>query len=105
MSTLGGDPMIELRPQDGKPTDLYLNAHNFGAFYKYQEIKTKTGNESKFTFNCGKKFSHNDQEMHVPYPRAVSIVEGSHPEVFAANGSHGIWGDSGKFEYSRLAIR
>ena len=43
--------------------------------------------------------------MHVPYPRAVSIVEGSHPEVFAANGSHGIWGDSGKFEYSRVAIQ
>ena len=90
-----------MRLQNGEPTDLYLNAHNFGAFYKYQEIKTWPGDEAKFIFNCGKKYSYNDQEMEVPYPKAVSIVEGSHPELFAANGSHGIWGASGKFEYSR----
>ena len=27
-------------------------------------------------------------------------MEGKHPEVFAANGSHGVWGGSGKFQYS-----
>ena len=42
--------------------------------------------------------------MQVSYPTSISVVEGSHPEVFAANGSHGIWGASGKFEYSRVVI-
>ena len=31
----------------------------------------------------------------VVYPETVYLVEGTHPEVFSANGSHGVWAAEG----------
>ena len=32
----------------------------------------------------------------VEYPEHVVLVEGTHPEVFSANGSHGTWASNGE---------
>ena len=70
------------------------NRFRFGAFYTYNEATRA------FVFQSGKPHSFNGRENSVPYSATVSLVEGTHPELFSANGSHGVWGDAGKFEYS-----
>ena len=82
-----------MRFENGLPTDLYLNAHTFGAFYTFTA--------GMFTFVRGKSYTLNNQTAAVIYPLTVNLVEGLHPELFVANGSHGIWGGAGRFEYAR----
>ena len=78
-----------MRFENGLPTDLYLNAHTFGAFYTFTA--------GMFTFVRGKSYTLNNQTAAVIYPLTVNLVEGLHPELFVANGSHGIWGGAGRF--------
>ena len=104
-----------MRFEDGMPTDLYLNAHSFGAFYTY--------GPGIFTFVRGKSYVLNNQANFILYfvkiqqelitiesppqtatilyPLTVHLADGFHPELFVANGSHGIWGGPGRFEYAR----
>ena len=76
----------------------------FGARYKFDAVL------NVFTFfegedlEVGKIFSEQvlsefspnlDLVLKVEYPETVFLVNGSHPEVFSANGSHGIWAVEG----------
>ena len=36
-------------------------------------------------------------DIEVEYPQTVNLVEGNHPEVFSANGSHGTWASEGTY--------
>ena len=49
----------------------------------------------------GKSYTLNNETGPVFYPPTVTLTEGFHPELFIANGSHGIWGGVGMFEYAR----
>ena len=39
--------------------------------------------------------SGNKIDIEIDYPQTVYLVEGNHPEVFSANGSHGTWASEG----------
>ena len=36
------------------------------------------------------------------YPQTVYLVEGNHPEVFSANGSHGTWASEGRISNAEI---
>ena len=105
----------EMRFQNGKPTDLYISVHSYvyislvpptfyifffaiitsrmGASYAYNE------SAGTFDFYYGEPLLKTeggiDVDVPVEYPETVYLVEGSHPEVFSSNGSHGTWGAEG----------
>ena len=41
-------------------------------------------------------------DIEVDYPQTVYLVEGNHPEVFSANGSHGTWASEGTFREHQM---
>ena len=86
----------EIRFQNMRPTELYLSVHSFGAFYAFNE----TSNEFDFTY--GEDVKGADPSLAVEYPEKVVLVEGTHPEAFVANGSHGLWGQEGKWTYINI---
>lgn len=73
---------------------------SFGGYYAYNETA------HSFDFAFGETFRIQDDtgderiryydESRVNYPPIVNIIEGNHPEVFSANGSHGSWASEGK---------
>ena len=56
---MGDWERLEMRFEDGMPTDLYLNAHSFGAFYTY--------GPGIFTFVRGKSYVLNNQANIILY--------------------------------------
>ena len=85
-----------MRIQNGEPKYLQLNAHSIGALYEYNK---ETGN---YDFLSGESLDVLGIDFNVEYPEIVNSIEG-HPEIFIANGSHGNWGQPGK--YSVLGTR
>ena len=75
-----------------KPPSVHL--FSFGASYAYNE-STNT-----FDFYDGEPLRSVDEkgnkiDIEIDYPQTVYLVEGNHPEVFSANGSHGTWASEG----------
>ena len=79
-----------MRIQNGEPKYLQLNAHSIGALYEYNK---ETGN---YDFLSGESLDVLGIDFNVEYPEIVNSIEG-HPEIFIANGSHGNWGQPGKY--------
>ena len=79
-----------MRIQNGQPKYLQVNVHTMGALYQYQ-------NESNtFEFLSGEDLEITDGvAVPVEYPDTVNLVD-THPELFVANGSHGMWAQPGK---------
>jgi hypothetical protein len=50
---------------------------------------------NEFLFEEGSDFVLGGITYPVEYPEQIQLVEGTHPEVFSANGSHGTWGGPG----------
>ncbi|TRY68262.1 hypothetical protein TCAL_03822 [Tigriopus californicus] len=100
---------IEIRFQNGSPQAIYLSVHSFGGYYAYN----KTAHSFDFAFgetlliqdgyDYGEGIRFYD-ETRVTYPPTVNIVEGNHPVVFSANGSHGSWASEGKHTYFNFFI-
>lgn len=73
---------------------MYVSAHDAGAFYRY-EPRTKT-------------FVYESQETRKGifqkpiFPARVFTSEDSHPVLFSARGSHGLWTAPGKHKFVRL---
>ena len=81
--------------------------NRFGAWYVYNE------STSTFTYRDGEQMIEildNDKDLgedladqlRIVYPQEVVLAEGTHPEVFSANGSHGTWGAEGQWWYFDL---
>ena len=75
--------------------------YSFGASYAYNE-STNT-----FDFYEGEPLRSVDEngeriDIEVEYPQTVYLVEGNHPEVFSANGSHGTWASEGTYRERRM---
>ena len=75
---------------------LKYHLFSFGASYAYNE-STNT-----FDFYEGEPLKSVDEngeriDIEVDYPQTVYLVEGNHPEVFSANGSHGTWASEGTY--------
>ena len=69
---------------------MYVSTHHFGAFYEYDTIK--------------REFYYSGQDARVgpmmspQYPDVVKLEKGTHPVLYSALGSHGLWGASGKYK-------
>ena len=85
-----------IRFQSGKPVAARIGAHSFGAKYSWDE------ENRRFTYYYGKPTPLETRE--IKYPQYIFMSEGNHMEVFAANGSHGVWSAEGKFNYFNLII-
>lgn len=80
-----------IRIQNGQATQLALHVHTFGAVYEYN-------NETEqfdFLRGSGLNIGLNDIVLPVDYPQHVMTIDGTHPEIFVSNGSHGNWGAPG----------
>ncbi|XP_050526283.1 uncharacterized protein LOC126897006 isoform X1 [Daktulosphaira vitifoliae] len=77
------------------PQKMYVSVHDAGAFYNFDS------NRQKFIFNrqeVRKGFMQKPK-----FPEVVHLTKkGSHPVLFAAKGSHGLWTAPGKHKYVRL---
>jgi hypothetical protein len=78
--------------------------YSFGAKYRYDEANgTFSFYEGEdleidwFLTNSGDAKS--GYSLPVVYPETVYLVDGTHPEVFSANGSHGVWAAEGQDFY------
>jgi len=99
---------VSLRLQSGNPTEMYVGAHSFGAWYKWMEsngtfqfykgtpLKRETKNQKR-----NGRVTRSFLESEVPYPQTVYLEEG-HPAVFSANGSHGMWAQEGTHTYLHI---
>ena len=76
---------------------MYPSRHTarFGAYYAYD------ADASTFEFYNGEEL-RDDTRRPVDYPKTVQIVDDTHPEIFAANGSHGFWATPGKLLFFLL---
>ncbi|XP_034179660.1 uncharacterized protein LOC117604074 isoform X2 [Osmia lignaria lignaria] len=76
------------------PSAMYVSAHDAGAFYRY-DLRSGT-------------FVYESQETRKGifqkpiFPERVFTAGGSHPILFSARGSHGLWTAPGKHKFVRL---
>ncbi|XP_023022410.2 uncharacterized protein isoform X1 [Leptinotarsa decemlineata] len=75
------------------PDKLYLSIHDFGGYFTYNE----KGRYFKFDAQENKKTAHR-----VPKFPQIVRTQGSHPVVFSAYGSHGLWSSPGEYVYTRV---
>ncbi|XP_034945034.1 uncharacterized protein [Chelonus insularis] len=79
---------------DDHPVAMYVSAHDAGAFYRY-DVRSGT-------------FIYESQETRKGifqkpiFPEKVFTSSGSHPVLFSAKGSHGLWTAPGKHKFVRL---
>jgi len=94
---------MSIRFQNGFPLRAYLDVHNFGAWYDWN------GATSRFDFAEGKPVRRSTMRdgksdeirIVVEYPEFLDLV-GGRPEIFSANGSHGVWSQPGKHTYVHI---
>ncbi|XP_053598673.1 uncharacterized protein LOC103571680 [Microplitis demolitor] len=79
---------------DDHPVAMYVSAHDAGAYYRY-DIRSGT-------------FIYESQETRKGifqkpiFPERVFTSSGSHPILFSAKGSHGLWTAPGKHKFVRI---
>ena len=84
-----------MRIQNGRPKYLQVNVHTMGALYQYDD-ETNT-----FKFLSGEDIEISDGVFRpVEYPDTVNMdtFTFTHPELFVANGSHGMWAQPGMYQ-------
>lgn len=86
--------MMVILQGDDYPVAMYVSAHDAGAYYRY-DIRSGT-------------FVYESQETRKGifqkpiFPERVFTSSGSHPVLFSAKGSHGLWTAPGKHKFVRL---
>lgn len=73
---------------------MYVSAHDAGAFYRFD---TRTG-----TFVYESQETRKGIFQKPNFPARVFTSGGSHPVLFSARGSHGLWTAPGKHKFVRL---
>lgn len=76
------------------PMEMYVSAHDAGAFYRY-DARTNT-----FVFQSQETRKGIFQKP--TFPERVFTSGGSHPILFSARGSHGLWTAPGKHKFVRI---
>ncbi|XP_062558331.1 uncharacterized protein LOC134223208 [Armigeres subalbatus] len=76
-----------------EPDEMYVSAHDAGAYYSYERL---TG-----TFEYRSQETRKGILQRPTFPKTV-ITSGNHPVLFAAEGSHGLWTAPGKHKYVRV---
>jgi len=97
---------VQLRFQNGKPHILYLSVHNFGAYYSWDESTkkfylTKGETPKQKAARQGRQKTNRKfvRELEPDFPDVLHLA-GTHPVMFSANGSHGLWATPGKHTFS-----
>ena len=65
---------------------MYVSTHTYGAYYEYNRKKN-------IFFYIGKD-TREGLPLSPKYPHVIKM-DGSHPILYAAKGSHGLWGSPG----------
>jgi len=89
-----------------KPAQVYLSAHENGSFYSWSQINRVPGSQVFLPF-LSKSSSGPGSHSQVPASTAVASLanpSATHPVVFAAAGSHGIWGFPGWHAYQYIGF-
>lgn len=73
---------------------MYVSAHDAGAFYRYEPRSNTFVYESQET--------RKGIFQKPIFPERVYTSEGSHPVLFSAKGSHGLWTAPGKHKFVRI---
>uniref|UniRef100_A0A0P4W0D0 Vacuolar protein sorting-associated protein 62 n=1 Tax=Scylla olivacea TaxID=85551 RepID=A0A0P4W0D0_SCYOL len=85
-----------LTNEGSKPTHMYVSAHTFGAYYTYDATN------NRFIYE------YEDTREGIPmspvYPKIIQLSGGSHPILYSARGSHGLWGAEGTNQYNSLPL-
>uniref|UniRef100_A0AAG5D237 Vacuolar protein sorting-associated protein 62 n=1 Tax=Anopheles atroparvus TaxID=41427 RepID=A0AAG5D237_ANOAO len=76
-----------------EPDEMYVSAHDAGAFYSYERL---TG-----TFEYHRQETRKGILQQPSFPKTV-VTSGNHPVLFAAEGSHGLWTAPGKHKFVRV---
>lgn len=75
------------------PSHLYLSVHDAGVYYKYDPMRR--------IFQYESKVIRKGVVQPPKYPQIVRM-QGGHPVLFAARGSHGLWSAPGEHEFVRV---
>ncbi|KAL1461850.1 hypothetical protein WDU94_013717, partial [Cyamophila willieti] len=77
------------------PSSMYVSAHDAGAFYTF--------NKKSRQFKYDRMEIRKGIMQRPTFPDVVDLTpRGTHPVLFAAKGSHGLWTAPGKHKYVRL---
>ncbi|XP_053674704.1 uncharacterized protein LOC128725008 [Anopheles nili] len=76
-----------------EPDEMYVSAHDAGAFYSYERL---TG-----TFEYHSQETRKGILQQPTFPKTV-VTSNNHPVLFAAEGSHGLWTAPGKHKFVRV---
>ncbi|XP_024944647.1 uncharacterized protein LOC107271658 isoform X2 [Cephus cinctus] len=79
---------------DDYPMAMYVSAHDAGAFYRYDR-------HSKTFIYEGQETRKGIFQKPI-FPERVFTSAGSHPVLFSAKGSHGLWTAPGKHKFVRI---
>ncbi|XP_063881478.1 uncharacterized protein LOC135111735 isoform X1 [Scylla paramamosain] len=87
---------VSIKFKGSKPTHMYVSAHTFGAYYTYDATN------NRFIYE------YEDTREGIPmspvYPKIIHLSGGSHPILYSARGSHGLWGAEGTNQYNSLPL-
>ncbi|XP_042232038.1 uncharacterized protein LOC121872958 isoform X2 [Homarus americanus] len=86
---------VSIQFKGSTPTQMYVSAHTFGAYYTYIPHLHE--------FLYAGQDTRDGIAMSPNYPRTVQLT-GSHPVLYAARGSHGLWGAPGIHQYMWLPL-
>ncbi|KAL6446252.1 hypothetical protein ACFW04_001100 [Cataglyphis niger] len=76
------------------PLAMYVSAHDAGAFYQYDP--------QNGTFVYERQETRKGLFQKPTFPEKVYTADGTHPILFSARGSHGLWTAPGKHKFVRV---
>ncbi|XP_050449143.1 uncharacterized protein LOC126850317 [Cataglyphis hispanica] len=76
------------------PLAMYVSAHDAGAFYRYDP--------QNGTFVYERQETRKGLFQKPTFPEKVYTADGTHPILFSARGSHGLWTAPGKHKFVRV---
>ncbi|KAB7507610.1 Vacuolar protein sorting-associated protein 62 [Armadillidium nasatum] len=82
-SHVGDWEHVSIYFEDNLPQRMYVSTHTHGAYYQYEP------NENSFVYRG--KDTRIGLPLNPKYPPIIK-VDGTHPVLYAALGSHGLWG-------------
>lgn len=86
---------VSIQFKGSTPIQMYVSTHTFGAYYTYDAYRHE--------FLYAREDVRKGIPMSPNYPRTVQLT-GSHPVLYAAQGSHGLWGSPGIHQFSNLPL-
>ncbi|XP_045618082.1 uncharacterized protein [Procambarus clarkii] len=94
-SHVGDWEHVSIKFKGSTPVQMYVSTHTFGAYYTYDPRLNK--------FLYADEDVREGINMSPIYPQTVQLT-GFHPILYAAQGSHGLWGAPGIHQYMSIPL-